>query len=86
MAASEKKTTTPEPTLTQKITDINNKALKARKDVADAQKATKLKEQIAATKSKRGPSNAGRVSGLGKLQPRLGKQFSKNDISDYLDA
>lgn len=83
MAASETKT---ETTLAQKITDINNKAFKARKDVSDAQKASKLKEQIANAKAKRGPSMAGRVSGLQKLQPRLGKQFSKNDLSDYLDS
>ena len=38
---------------------------------------TALQQQITGAKSSRGPSLAGRISGLQKLQPKLGQQFSK---------
>lgn len=73
-------------TLAQKINDINTKKFQSDKEAALQKQNTELKERIAANKSKRGPSMANRVSGLQKLQPNLGKQFSKpGDLSSLLD-
>lgn len=44
-------------------------------------KNTVLKKQIAGAKSSRGPSLAGRISGLQKLKPKLGQQFSKTQTT-----
>lgn len=62
---AEVKTETPvvEKTLTQKVADISKKGFEQQKAVAEAYN-TKLKERIAASKSKRGPSLSGRISGL----------------------
>ena len=73
-------------TLVQKITEINTNKFQSDKEKALAAQNTKLKQQIASTKSKRGPASSSRISGLGRLQPNLGKQFTKpGDVSSYLD-
>lgn len=62
---AEVKTETPvvEKTLTEKLTEISKKGFEKQKAANDAYN-TKLKERIAASKSKRGPSLSGRISGL----------------------
>lgn len=57
-----------EMTLSEKLRMINEKY---------ATPSTAVKKQVAGAKSSRGPSLAGRISGLQRLQPKLGKQFSK---------
>lgn len=42
------------------------------------------KSIIASTKSSRGPAKSGRLSGLKSIKNTLGKQDSKNDLSDLL--
>jgi len=53
-------------TLAQKIADINTKAFANRKAASDAY-SEKLKEHIGSSKSRRGPTLAGRISGLQTL-------------------
>lgn len=64
-------------TLTQKIAEINTNKFKSDKEKALAAQNTKLKQQIATTKSKRGPALSTRISGLSKLQPSMGQQLTK---------
>ena len=86
-AAPAKKEEEKKPqTLAQKISAINTAKYTSDKEAAMANENSKLKQQIASAKSKRGPSAASRVSGLQKLQPNLGKQFNKpGDLSSLLD-
>jgi len=60
-------------TLAQKISDINNAKFTSDREAAIANRESKLKQQIAASKAKRGPSMASRISGLQGLQG-LGKK------------
>jgi hypothetical protein len=46
------------------------------KNIDFSRPATTVKETVSKSKSKRGPSAAGRISGLQGLNPRLGQQFS----------
>ena len=62
-------------TLAQKISDINNAKFTSDREAAIANRESKLKQQIAASKAKRGPSMASRISGLQGLRPGLGQQF-----------
>lgn len=62
-------------TLAQKISDINNAKFTSDRETAIANRESKLKQQIAASKAKRGPSMASRISGLQGLRPGLGQQF-----------
>lgn len=73
-------------TLTEQMVDITTKSMKAQKEkeIMRKRQQTLLSQQIAAKRSSRGPSSAGRISGLQTLKPKMGKQFSKNDISDLL--
>jgi len=72
-------------TLAQKISAINTAKFTSDKEAAAMNENSKLKQQIAAAKSKRGPGMSSRISGLGKLAPNLGKQFTKpGDLSDLL--
>ena len=65
MAEEKAKTETPvvEKTLTEKVSDISKRGFERQKAADDAYNV-KLKERIASSKSKRGPSLAGRISGL----------------------
>jgi hypothetical protein len=62
-------------TLAQEISDINNAKFTSDRKAAIANRESKLKQQIAASKAKRGPSMASRISGLQGLRPGLGQQF-----------
>lgn len=62
-------------TLAQKISDINNAKFTSDREAAIANRESKLKQQIASSKAKRGPSMASRISGLQGLRPGLGQQF-----------
>jgi cell shape-determining protein MreC len=75
---TDKKTEQKPKTLTEKIAEINTNKFKSDKEKALAAQNTKLKQQIATTKSKRGPSASSRISGLSKLQPSMGQQFTKS--------
>jgi hypothetical protein len=55
-------------TLAQKIADIDNNAAKADKESKLANENSRLKQQIASAKSRRGPSRSSRISGLQGLQ------------------
>ena len=55
-------------TLSEKIMEINRKKLTSDREAALANENSKLKQQIAAAKSKRGPSLSSRVVGLQGLQ------------------
>jgi uncharacterized protein (DUF927 family) len=46
------------------------------KNIDFSRPATTVKKTVSKSKSKRGPSSAGRISGLQGLNPRLGQQFS----------
>ena len=73
-------------TLTQQMADINAKSMQAQKEKAILKQRQKTlrAQQIAAKRSSRGPSSASRISGLQTLKPKMGKQFSKGDLSDLL--
>jgi hypothetical protein len=76
-AAAKKEEEVKPLTLTQKIAAINTAKFTSDKEAATTNENSKLKLQIAAAKAKRGPSMSSRITGLGKLAPNLGQQFTK---------
>lgn len=58
---TESKSDTGEKTLSQKLMDINDKAFEQRKKMY-------MNNKIGEAKAKRGPSNAGRITGLQTLK------------------
>ena len=66
-------------TLALKINEINKASLQRSEALREQQKQSALKELIASQKSSRGPSLAGRVSGLAQLGhgPGTGGTWSK---------